>query len=59
MRMWRILTILGLSVAAACQCPKIAAKEGLLTAAGFKYLPANTPVAGVCSTTRCSTPALS
>jgi hypothetical protein len=40
------LTLLGLSLLlAACQTPQqnIAGKEDLLAAAGFKYLPANTP----------------
>ena len=46
MRIGTTLTIVGLSVAtAACQSPqqKIAGKEDMLTAAGFKVLPANTP----------------
>lgn len=46
MRIGTTLTILALSVAtAACQTPqqKIAGKEDILTAAGFKFLPANTP----------------
>jgi hypothetical protein len=46
MRIGTTLTLLAQSVAtAACQSPqqKIAGKEDLLTAAGFKFLPANTP----------------
>ena len=46
MRIGTTLTTLALSVAiAACQSPqqKIAGKEDILSAAGFKFLPANTP----------------
>jgi hypothetical protein len=45
-RIGRILAALGLCVVAvACQTPqqKIAGKEDMLAAAGFKFLPANTP----------------
>jgi hypothetical protein len=45
-RIGTTLTALGLcAIAAACQSPqqKIAGKEDLLAAAGFKFIPANTP----------------
>ena len=45
-RIGTTLAALGLCVAAAaCQSPqqKIAAKEDMMTAAGFKFVPANTP----------------
>jgi len=39
------LVVLGLLAATACETPqqKIAKKEDMLTAAGFKFVPANTP----------------